>query len=251
MNVKVITSGKGCKRGLTFYNYCLQVCQLCAYITCTLTMGLFGVINSKDVQSHDLPYFADRLNNITVAVGRDATFQCVVHNLKKEYQVVWFHKDRHTLLAMHDTVIFRSGRLSVTTHAANTFNLYIHDIREEDSGEYMCQINTNPMISQSGFLQVVVPPRFVQKFTSSDEEVREDSSVSLRCSASGFPKPDIKWRREDGQPINIQSNGTTKLSQKEIAVNGEYLNITKVTRLHMGAYICIANNGQTMPFVNV
>jgi hypothetical protein len=44
--------------------------------------------------------------------------------------------------------------------------------------------------------------------------VREDSSVSLRCSAIGFPKPDIKWRREDGQAFNMQSNGETKVTKK-------------------------------------
>ncbi|XP_054159682.1 lachesin-like [Oppia nitens] len=226
--------------GLMPHNYALK---LCAYITCTVSLSLIPVIYAKDVQSDDLPYFADQLNNITVPVGRDATFTCIVHNLKKEYKVVWFHKDRHILLAINDVVIYRSGRLSVSTHAANTFNLQIRDIREEDSGEYMCQINTNPMMSQSGFLQIVVPPHFVHKLTSSDEEVREDSSVSLRCSANGSPEPQIKWRREDEQPIDLYSSNGTMKSHKETVINGEFLNITKVTRLHMGAYICIAKNG--------
>jgi hypothetical protein len=49
--------------------------------------------------------------------------------------------------------------------------------------------------------------------------VREDASVSLRCSADGFPTPEIKWRREDGQAFNMQSNGETKVAKK-----GEFQN---------------------------
>lgn len=52
-----------------------------------------------------------------------------------------------------------------------------------------------------------VPPRFVEHFTSSDLEAPEDSPVSLRCVANGFPTPEIKWRREDGLAINIRSGG--------------------------------------------
>lgn len=67
------------------------------------------------------------------------------------------HKDKHTLLALHDKVILRSGRghISVSSHAGTTFYLHIHDVREEDRGQYMCQINSNPMINQIGFLHVV------------------------------------------------------------------------------------------------
>lgn len=49
-----------------------------------------------------------------------------------------------------------------------------------------------------------VPARFVEHLTSSDVEAPEDSTVSLRCVASGSPMPEIKWRREDGQSINMQ-----------------------------------------------
>lgn len=49
-----------------------------------------------------------------------------------------------------------------------------------------------------------VPARFVERLTSSDVEAPEDSTVSLRCVASGSPMPEIKWRREDGQSINMQ-----------------------------------------------
>ncbi|KFM65869.1 Hemicentin-1, partial [Stegodyphus mimosarum] len=67
----------------------------------------------------------------------------------------------------------------------------------------MCQINTSPMKSQTGYIEVVVPPHIVEEETSSDTEVREGSDVSLRCVATGSPNPETTWRREDGQEISI------------------------------------------------
>ncbi|GIX84241.1 protein CEPU-1 [Caerostris darwini] len=81
-----------------------------------------------------------------------------------------------------------------------------------------------------------VPPRISENVTSSDTDVREGSDVSLRCDASGSPSPHIKWRREDEKDITI---GLKKVP----TVEGQFLNITKTSRLHMSAYLCIASNG--------
>ncbi len=45
----------------------------------------------------------------------------------------------------------------------------------------MCQVNTDPMRSQQGFLEVVVPPTIVDSRSSSDVVVREGSPVNLTC----------------------------------------------------------------------
>ncbi|GFV08161.1 protein CEPU-1 [Trichonephila clavipes] len=81
-----------------------------------------------------------------------------------------------------------------------------------------------------------IPPHIEEEETSSDTEVREGSDVSLRCVAKGSPDPETTWRREDGQEITI---GRKKVS----SVKSTELNITKVGRLQMGAYLCIASNG--------
>ncbi|XP_022238853.1 lachesin-like [Limulus polyphemus] len=71
--------------------------------------------------------------------------------------------------------------------------------------------------------------------------VNERSSVSLHCTASGYPQPKIFWRREDGRDINLGSFGTKSYSAAK--VKGTFLNLTHVIRIHMGAYLCIASNG--------
>lgn len=67
--------------------------------------------------------------------------------------MAWIRKDKHTLLAVQDKVISQNNRIKVNRND-KSFNLHISDVREEDRGEYMCQVNSEPMISQSGFLQV-------------------------------------------------------------------------------------------------
>ncbi|KAG8190290.1 hypothetical protein JTE90_013925 [Oedothorax gibbosus] len=182
-----------------------------------------------------VPSFAEPIPNVTVAAGREVVLPCVVNNLGT-YRVAWIHTDKHTLLTLHDRVITRNTRYSISHNSHRTWWLNIKDVDEFDKGEFMCQINTSPMMSQSGYLDVVVPPKIEEEHTSSDTEVREGGDVGMRCRASGSPSPKIKWRREDQKDIPAG----LKLGS---GMQGEYLNISKVSRLHMGAYLCIATNG--------
>lgn len=51
-----------------------------------------------------------------------------------------------------------------------------------------------------------------------------------------MPIPTIEWIRDDEKTI---SNG----AWEESSMSGHILNITKINRVHMGIYTCIANNG--------
>lgn len=188
------------------------------------------------------PSFAEPIPNVTVAAGREITLPCVVDNLEN-YKVAWIHTDRHTLLTLHDKVITRNPRYSINHNGYRTWWLHIVNVEQGDSGKYMCQINTSPMKSQVGYLEVVVPPKVDEGYTSSDTEVREGGDVTLRCKATGSPLPKIKWRREDQKEIPVGAAPTGTGPKTVPAVDGEYLNINKVSRLHMGAYLCIASNG--------
>ena len=43
-----------------------------------------------------------------------------------------------------------------------------------------------------------VPPNIVDKGTTDSVVAREGSNVTLTCQATGFPEPNITWRKEDG-----------------------------------------------------
>ena len=65
----------------------------------------------------------------------------------------------------------------------------------EDSGNYMCQVNTDPMIYQSAWLSVMIPPDIDMEQTSGDITAREhEDTAQLSCQADGVPRPRIVWR---------------------------------------------------------
>lgn len=66
--------------------------------------------------------------------------------------------------------------------------------------------------------------------------VREGDHLRLRCAANGYPPPNVEWVREDEKTISTGAWEATSMP-------GHTLNITKVNRVHMGTYRCIADNG--------
>ncbi|XP_044749436.1 lachesin-like isoform X2 [Coccinella septempunctata] len=186
------------------------------------------------------PEFAEPIVNLTIPVGRDATFRCLVHNLGG-YRVGWVKADTKAIQAIHDHVITHNSRVSVSHNDHTTWNLHIKNVQEEDRGEYMCQINTDPMKSQLGTLDVVVPPDFISEETSGDVIVAEGGMVRLTCKAKGHPTPEVQWRREDGKDIVLRT--PTGLKTKVAFYQGEILRLAKISRTEMGAYMCIATNG--------
>ncbi|KAG8176126.1 hypothetical protein JTE90_014080 [Oedothorax gibbosus] len=182
-----------------------------------------------------MPTFAGPMTSLTVAKGRDATLKCVVDNLG-DYRVAWVHVDKQTLLTIHTHVITRNKRVSVSHYSYRTWLLHLRNAEQEDAGYYMCQVNTQPMISQVGYLDIVVPPEFINEVVNRNMSVAENANITLSCKATGNPLPKIKWKREDGQPIIVST-------QKVDMYDGEELVLNKISRQSMGAYLCIASNG--------
>ncbi|KRF94010.1 uncharacterized protein Dmoj_GI14901 [Drosophila mojavensis] len=135
-------------------------------------------------------------------------------NDKMLIAVGWLKADTKAIQAIHENVITHNPRVTVSHLDQNTWNLHIKSVSEDDRGGYMCQLNTDPMKSQSW------------KIT--------------RC-ARGYPEPIVNWRREDGGEIVLKDNAGTKTLVSSF--RGEVLKLTKISRNEMGSYLCIASNG--------
>ncbi|XP_022905097.1 neurotrimin-like [Onthophagus taurus] len=209
-------------------------------VTNEILFGILGIVITFLTTSADLllenPKFSEPIFNVTVPVGREAILKCLVEDLGA-YKVAWLRVDTQTILTIHSHVITKNHRIGVTHSERKTWYLHIREVRESDKGWYMCQINTDPMKSQVGYLEVVVPPDILDYPTSTDMIVREGANVNLRCVAKGSPHPSITWKREGGDLILLPSG------DQVVSVEGPTLNITKVTRQQMGPYLCIASNG--------
>ncbi|XP_035702138.1 lachesin isoform X2 [Folsomia candida] len=182
-----------------------------------------------------MPRFVGPMENVTVVSNREGILSCVVENLGS-YKVAFLRVSTQTILTIGSHVISRSHRIGLSHTESRAWNLHIRHAKQSDAGYYMCQVNTDPMLSQLGYLQVVVPPDILDYPTSTDMVVREGTNVSLICAATGFPQPTVSWQREDKQKIPYGEDLVE-------TIEGSVFNISKVNRLHMGAYLCIASNG--------
>ncbi len=70
-------------------------------------------------------------------------------------QVAWVRVDTQTILTIHQNVITRNPRVSLKRPSSNQWFLNVQRAQETDRGWYMCQINTDPMVHKSGYLEVV------------------------------------------------------------------------------------------------
>ena len=100
--------------------------------------------------------------------------------------------------------------------------MHLSNVQESDKGYYMCQINTDPMRSNRGYLDVVVPPSIIDSKTSPDQVVKEGAAVNLTCGARGSPTPKIMWKREDNKMIHYKVRmGVKSFYGKIISFLGE------------------------------
>ncbi|KAG5306570.1 LACH protein, partial [Acromyrmex insinuator] len=186
-------------------------------------------------------------------------------------KVGWLRTSDQTILSIHTRIVTHNARITVTYESGassgsagasggasgvtgssqvteeivdGTWRLHIRQLKETDRDCYMCQINTSPMISELGCLDIHVPPDIVYGGdTSADLAVAEGDNATLSCRATGHPPPRVSWRREDGESIIIRAStagGST--FEKHDHYNGSLLHFYRVERRQMGAYLCIASN---------
>ncbi|XP_012220074.1 lachesin-like [Linepithema humile] len=222
--------------GLPYGMASRNIAELCILVAAFLHVSL-GQTQSK---SEILPEFLALLENHTVTQGRDVSFTCVVNHLQS-YKVAWIKSDSRAILAIQTHMVAHNQRLSVTHNGHNTWKLHVTNVQPNDSGAYMCQVNTDPMRSQTGYMKVVIPPDIMDLDDTADLlTTKENGDLRLRCRATGTPEPVVIWRREDGRNITLRNEHIVKRTR---SYEGEQLHLRGVQRQEMGSYLCIASNG--------
>ncbi|GFW40450.1 ig domain-containing protein [Trichonephila clavipes] len=115
--------------------------------------------------------------------------------------------DTQTLLTIYKNVITRDKRIRVTNNNLQ-WNLHISKVEEKDKGYYMCQINTEPMVSQLGYLDVM--DQHPQKSEGSGSPVVKASDHGKHVMSLS-PAP-LKTRRvRERCTLNVESSNVLPL----------------------------------------
>ncbi|VVD04185.1 unnamed protein product [Leptidea sinapis] len=142
-------------------------------------LGVFMLgLDSKLAGEAFQPEFAEPIGNLTVSVGRDATFHCLVHNLGG-YRVRWMGEGRYES---------NTGNSRACDHKQpQSSSVPQRAVRVESTHQE--RPGRRPGSIYMGYLDVVVPPDFVSEETSGDVMIPEGDMAKLSCRARGQPAP--------------------------------------------------------------
>uniref|UniRef100_A0AC11DT69 Obscurin, cytoskeletal calmodulin and titin-interacting RhoGEF n=1 Tax=Ovis aries TaxID=9940 RepID=A0AC11DT69_SHEEP len=195
-----------------------------------------------------LPQVVEELKDLQVAPGtRLAKFQLKVKGYPTP-RLYWF-KDGQPLTAsahirMADRKMLRTLEIvSVTSEDAGQYSAYISNAvgAAYSSARLLVRGPNEPEEKPAlDARQQLVPPRFLEKFTS--KKVKKGSSITFSVKVEGSPPPAVHWLREEAEQgvlwIGRHTPGYTVASSAQ----QHSLVLLDVGRQHQGTYTCIASN---------
>ncbi|XP_050476314.1 lachesin-like isoform X3 [Bombus huntii] len=231
--------------------------SMIASLTSLLTfIGIDGMghVNGHNVDRSGLhqdsstatgPVFIAPVGNQTAAIGREVVFSCCVRNIGK-YKVGWLRASDQTILSVHTRTVTHNARISVSYETSGcsgsgvasgnafgvtgssqateevvngTWRLHIRQLKESDRDCYMCQINTSPMISELGCLDILGGSTF---------EKHETYNGSLLQ----FHRVE---RRQMGAYLCIASNDVPPAVSKRVTLAVNFAPVVKAPNQLLGA----------------
>ncbi|XP_076396836.1 opioid-binding protein/cell adhesion molecule homolog isoform X2 [Megachile rotundata] len=150
-------------------------------------------------QPFSQPYFDNTTKReTTTTVGQSAYLHCRVRNLG-DRAVSWIRKrDLHILTVGILTYTNDQRFVSLHSDGSDEWTLKISSPQVRDSGTYECQVSTEPKISQSFNLSVVVSKAKING--NSELYIKSGSDINLTCIVLQTPEPPsfIYWRASSG-----------------------------------------------------
>lgn len=190
-------------------------------------------LTDSEFQCRGTPQIREGPTDVDVRFGGTAYFTCKVEG-DPEPEVIWLHNNE---------VINDDSRYSILTDGT----LMIENAQDDDVGYYECVASNQmgevksrkaKMVSEEQQDEAIneavtgpTKPRFLQ--LPRNVNVTEGDPVEIPCEASGIPKPDIVWTKNDnpvvqGPRVQVSNRGSLSISISE--------------RLDSGSYRCTAAN---------
>ncbi|XP_059046524.1 cell adhesion molecule Dscam2 isoform X41 [Achroia grisella] len=116
----------------------------------------------------------------------------------------------------------------------------IESVDAKHAGVYNCTASNAAGISSlTTELVVKVPPRWILEPT--DKAFAQGSDAKVECKADGFPKPQVTWKRAEGDTPGDYKD--LKPNNPNVKVEDGALTIDNIQKTNEGYYLCEAVNG--------
>ncbi|XP_063893580.1 cell adhesion molecule Dscam1 isoform X47 [Helicoverpa armigera] len=163
--------------------------------------------------------------------GDTVSLTCTVGKGDLPLKIHWQLNDQ-TLNPGNGILINRNGkRVSI---------LILENVQHEHIGNYTCIAeNEAGRSSHSAVLNVNVPPRWIIEPT--DKAFAQGSDAKVECKADGFPKPQVTWKRAEGDTPGDYKD--LKPNNPNVKVEDGTLTIANIQKTNEGYYLCEAVNG--------
>ncbi|XP_048480569.1 Down syndrome cell adhesion molecule-like protein Dscam2 isoform X9 [Plutella xylostella] len=118
--------------------------------------------------------------------------------------------------------------------------LTINTVSANHQGNYTCIVqNAAGRAEHAATLVVNVPPRWILEPT--DKAFAQGSDAQVECKADGFPKPQVTWKRAEGDTPGDYKD--LKPNNPNVKVEDGTLSISNIQKTNEGYYLCEAVNG--------
>jgi hypothetical protein len=146
---------------------------------------------------------------IATTVGKEIQLDCKIKDLASDGgKIVWLKMPKGEILTLNGNRVTQEQRVSAkcVQGQAPCWSLVIQEVRETDTGFYVCQ--TNSMQTKYVYLDVMVPPKLLTNYPVDRIDVNRSAKARIECEFYGKPEPLIKWYRREGG--NQKEIGTFK-----------------------------------------
>ncbi|CAH2982195.1 unnamed protein product [Chilo suppressalis] len=190
------------------------------------------------------PYFDNSTKReATAAVGQPAYLHCRVRNLA-DRAVSWIRKrDLHILTVGVHTYSSDARFAALHADGSDEWTLRVAPAQPRDSGAYECQVSTEPKISLSFRLTVVVSKAEI--LSGPELFVRAGSDINLTCVAKHAPDPPsfIYWYRGE-QVVNYAQRGGISVETEQRTRTSRLL-IARAAPHDSGNYTCAPSSSES------
>jgi len=191
----------------------------------------------EEPQPSLIPQFEIEAQHFKVAKDRVIRLPCRVDQLGPMV-ISWKKADPDgsnlQYLATGSHSLSRDSRISVeeaTNGKGST--LVISFANDQDVGEYICEVSSNPPATLRHHVSLIVQPSVdILKPPYELYQIKNGEELALVCRGHGDPMPTLSWRRQ-----------RKKMPDGHEKIQGAQVIYSNVTRKHSGTYICEGSNG--------